>query len=147
MFYGSLICLRDDFYRFLDLEIKRARRYQNFFTVIRFEMLAEGKQWTQKQEKRFKSLANLLREEIRDADVIGQTWDNEIMIILPHCDQSGANVVQTRLNGVIKDFHFGNNDFKINSDRVCFPGEGTDMPEILKKVSAHNTDSLLMGMN
>jgi len=147
MFYGSLIYLRDDFYRFLDLEIKRARRYQNFFTVIRFEMLAEGKQWTQQQEKRFKSLANLLREEIRDADVIGQTWDNEIMIILPHCDQSGANVVQTRLNGVIKDFHFGNNDFKINSDRVCFPGEGTDMPEILKKVSANNTDSLLMGMN
>jgi hypothetical protein len=69
------------------------------------------------------------------------------MIILPHCDQSGANVVQTRLSGVIQDFHFGNNDFKINSDLVCFPGEGTDMPEILKKVSAYNTDSLLMGMN
>ena len=139
--------MREDFYRFLDLEIKRARRYQNFFSVIRFEMLAQSEAWTKRQEKHFKSLVNLLREEIRDADVIGQTWNNEVMIILPHCDQSGANVVQTRLGGVIKDFHFGKNDFKVNSDLVCFPVEGTDMPAILEKLSAHNKGSLAVGMN
>jgi hypothetical protein len=139
--------MREDFYRFLDLEIKRARRYQNFFSIIRFEMLARTKPWTRRQEKHFKSLVNLLREEIRDADVIGQTWDNEVMIILPHCDQSGANVVQMRLSGVIKDFHFGKNDFKVNSDLVCFPVEGTDMPAILEKLSAHHEESLVIGMN
>lgn len=139
--------MREDFYRFLDLEIKRARRYQNFFTVIRFEMLAQSKPWTKRQEKHFKSLVNLLREEIRDADVIGQTWKNEVMIILPHCDQSGADVVQTRLSGVVKDFHFGNNDFKVNLGLVCFPVEGTDMPAILEKLSAHNTDGIPVGMN
>jgi len=123
MFSASHICRREDFFRFLDLEIKRARRYQNFFSVMRFELGNDGTTGT----RSLKPLMALLREEIRETDVIGQTWDNEVMIIFPHCDFLGASVVKLRLNSLIKDFHFGDDGFKINSGLVCFPVEGTDM--------------------
>jgi len=143
MFSASHICRREDFFRFLDLEIKRARRYQNFFSVVRFELRNDGTKGTTS----LKPLITLLREEIRETDVIGQTWDNEVMIILPHCDFSGAGVVNLRLNSLIRDFHFGDDGFKMKSGLVCFPVEGTDMAEILNKLEVRNAEGSSMGTN
>jgi hypothetical protein len=147
MFPTNHICLREDFFRLLDLEIKRARRYQNFFSVMRFELQSGEEKTPGNPERGLKSLVELLREDIRETDVIGQTWDNEIMIILPYCDYSGADVVKTRLNSLVRDFQFGENSFKINSALVCFPIEGTDMTEILNRLKVCKPRMTVTGMN
>ena len=140
------IFAREAFLLFLDLEIKRARRYQNFFSVMRFR-LSGGGGGTGSQTNSLKSLAKLLRGEVRETDVLGQTKKNEIMLILPYCDSSGADVVNSRLNGLIRDFHFGKEEFKIDSGLVCFPVEATDMTEILKRLNTGPQSSRIEGMN
>ena len=140
MFSRSHLFVREDFFRFLDLEIKRARRYQNLFGVLRFELYNSGPGVRTNPEKGLKSVSKLLRDEIRETDILGQTKRNEIMILLPYCDSSGSEVVYTRLDRLIRDFHFGNHEFRINSSYVCFPTEGTDMAEILNKLEAHKVD-------
>jgi len=122
----------------LDLEIKRARRYQNFFAVMRFEVNEEVAKKAKIQANGLESLVKLLRGEIRETDVIGQTDQNEIMIILPYCDSSGADVVKIRLNNLVRDFRSGKGEFKIKSGLVCFPMEGTDMAEILTNLGTVN---------
>lgn len=146
MMVAGHIFARETFLLFLDFEIKRARRYQNFFSVVRFE-LSGGGGGAGSQTKSLKSLVKLLRGEVRETDVLGQTKKNEIMIILPYCDSSGADVVNTRLNGLIRDFHFGKEEFKIDSGLVCFPVEATDMTEILNRLNTSPQSSPLEGMN
>ncbi len=125
---------RDEFFRLLDLEIKRARRYQNFFSVMRFALHENGARATTVRAKSLNSLVKLLKGEIRETDVLGHTKKNEIMIILPYCDSSGADIVDSRLNSLIKEFRLGKDEFKIIFRLVCFPTEGTDMAEILKNL-------------
>ncbi len=136
MFAAEQVLAREAFLHYLNLEIKRARRYQNFFSVMRFELelrnnRADG---VKKRENGLKSLLKLLKEEIRETDILGQTRENEVMVLLPYCDCSGADVVNMRLGGLIRDFYFGNEEFRVKSGIACFPVEATDMPEILKKL-------------
>ncbi len=128
------IFAREAFLQFLDLEIKRARRYQNFFSVMRFELCDDNGKGTKRQTKSLRSLIELVTGEVRETDVVGRTTNNEIMIILPYCDSSGADVVNTRLNSLIRDFHFGNRGVKVNSGLVCFPVEANEMTEILNRL-------------
>lgn len=147
MFAGSHVFMREDFLHLLDLEIRRARRYQNLFGVLRFELHNPGGGGTRRQGKNLKTLLELLREEIRETDLVGQTKKNEIMILLPYCDSLGSEVVYRRLNGLIRDFHFGDDELKIISGSVCFPMEGTDMTEILNKLATHEINGSVGGTN
>ena len=134
MFSTSHVFMREDFFRFMDLEIKRARRYQNLFGVLRFELQNSALGARKNPEKSLKSVFKLLRDEVRETDILGQTKKNEIMILLPYCDSSGSEVVYARLDRLIKDYHFGEDVFKIDSNYVCFPTEGTDLAEILNRL-------------
>lgn len=138
MFSRNHIFAREDFFRLLDLEIKRARRYQNLFGVVRFELKEHGHGGIQNQGKNLRFMLKLLREEIRETDLLGQTEKNEVMILLPYCDSSGSEVVYARLDSLIKDFRFGKEKLKVSSGFVCFPMEGNDMTEILKKLQTRN---------
>jgi GGDEF domain-containing protein len=134
MFSRNHVFTGENFFRLLDLEIKRARRYQNLFGVLRFELNNRGSTISGNLGKDLKFVLKLVREEIRETDVLGQTEKNEIMVILPYCDSSGLEVVYARLNNLIRDFHFGDHQVKVHSGFVCFPMEGTDMEEILNKL-------------
>jgi len=141
MFSEGPVFVRDDFFQLLDLEIKRARRYQNLFGLLRFELLDTGGTDTGGRHKSLRSLLQLVREEIRETDLVGQTKKNEIMILLPYCDSIGSEVVYGRLNSLVRDFHFGNDQLKVISGYVCFPMEGTDMGEILNRLTDKSRDA------
>jgi GGDEF domain-containing protein len=136
MFSTTHIFEREDFFRLLDLEIKRARRYQNFFSVMRFELHNSRNRGVRTRGKTLTSLVKLLRDEIRETDVIGQTKKNEIMIILPYCDSSGADFLNKRLNSLVEDFYFGKKGFEIMSGLISFPVQANDMTEIIDKLKA-----------
>jgi hypothetical protein len=137
----------EDFFRLLDFEIKRARRYQNFFSVMRFALQGDGGSEESSQEERLKYLLNLVREEIRETDLIGQTTRNEIMIILPYCDPAGAKVVNTRLNRLVNDFHFDEEGLQVRSGLTIFPVQANNMTEILDSLNMAPKDTAPTGMN
>jgi GGDEF domain-containing protein len=138
MFSRGHVFRREDFFRLLDLEIKRARRYQNLFGVLRFELHGREAAMSRNLGKDVKFVVKLLQEEIRETDVLAQTEKNEIMVILPYCDSSGSEIVHARLNNLIRDFHFGNQNVTVRSGVVCFPMEGTDMEEVLDKLGTQS---------
>ena len=147
MFSKSHVFVREDFFRFLDLEIKRARRYQNLFGILRFELCNSKPNGTGNQGESLKFLLKLLQDEIRETDVLGQTEKNEVMIILPYCDSAGSRIVHSRLDALVRDLRLADNAFKINSAFVCFPMEGTDIQDILHRLVARSSNGGLPESN
>ena len=78
---------RDLFLFLLDLEVKRARRYQNFLCLL----LLKIKQFSKEDnggglQACYQTLSNLLMEEIRESDIIGSLELDKLVVLLPYAD-------------------------------------------------------------
>ena len=78
---------RDTFLYFLDLEVKRSRRYQNFFSILILRLAElhhhENSRGLQVCIQR---LAHLLMGEMRDSDILGALEESRLAILLPYAD-------------------------------------------------------------
>ena len=130
----SRILNRDVFLSLLDLEVKRARRYQNFLCLmsLKIEQLANGANGANLQFCR-RTLMNLLTEEIRESDIVGSLETNKMIVLLPYADAKSGAYVKSRFEDVLKYYDFKNNGFEIIVDQVCFPVHGTDTMDLIRK--------------
>jgi hypothetical protein len=130
----SRILNRDVFLFLLDLEVKRARRYQNFLCLmsLKIEQLGNGSNGANLQSCR-RTLMNLLMEEIRESDIVGSLETNKIVVLLPYADAKSGAYVKSRFEDVLKYYDFKNNGFEIVVDQVCFPVHGTDTMDLMRK--------------
>jgi len=130
----SRILSRDLFLFLLDLEVKRARRYQNFLCLLslKIERLAGDGDGANVQSCH-RTLINLLLEEIREGDVIGSIESNKLVVLLPYADAKAGAYVKSRFEDVLKYCDFKNNGFEIVVDQVCFPFHGTDTTDLIRK--------------
>jgi GGDEF domain-containing protein len=140
MFSGNHIFMREDFLRLLDLEIRRARRYQNLFGLLKFELQNRAFHGMVGNGKSLKFVLKLLSDELRETDVLGQTNENEVMVILPYCDPLGSETVHRRLSDILNELHLSDRGVQVQSRCACFPKEGTDMEEMLTKLETTNGD-------
>ena len=81
------ILAHDMFLNLLDLEVKRSRRYQNFFCILvmRLNQLSSHDNGTH-QLSCYQKLTHLLEEELRESDILGSLGDNCVAAILPYGD-------------------------------------------------------------
>ena len=126
---------RDRFYYFLDLEVKRSRRYQNFFCILILKLnhLAthdNGKGLNTCYEK----LTQLLKEELRESDILGALEENKLAALLPYADISAGDIARSRFEGSVKYFDFKNEGYDVLVDQICFPLDGTDNADLINKV-------------
>jgi GGDEF domain-containing protein len=126
---------RDRFYYFLDLEVKRSRRYQNFFCILILKLnhLAShdnGKGLNTCYEK----LTQLLKEELRESDILGALEENRLAALLPYADISAGDIAKSRFEGSVKYFDFKNEGYDVLVDQICFPLDGTDTAGLINKV-------------
>lgn len=129
------ILSREVFLYLLDLEVKRARRYQEFFSVLVMSLICLSNQDNgHSQQKCFEILSNLLREEFRDSDILGSLGEEKLAAILPYADASACNVARLRFEGSLKYCDFSQAGYEVKIDQICFPGDGTDINELVKKV-------------
>jgi GGDEF domain-containing protein len=139
-FQGSMeagfgrILNRDLFLFLLDLEVKRARRYQNFLCL----MLLKIKQLLKDHnggglETCNRILSNLLMEEMRESDIIGSLELNKLVVLLPYADVKAGDHVKSRFGDALKYYEFKNRGFEITIDQVCFPVHGTNTMDLIKK--------------
>jgi len=131
----SRILSRDLFLFLLDLEVKRARRYQNFLCLmsLKIERLT-GDGDVANLQSCHRTLINLLLEEIRESDTIGSLELNKLVVLLPYADAKAGAYVKSRFEDVLKYYDFKNNGFKVVVDQVCFPVHGTDTMDLIRKV-------------
>ena len=131
--YGRVLN-RDLFLFLLDLEVKRARRYQNFLCL----MLLKVNQFLKDRnggglETCHNTLRNLLGEEVRESDIIGSFGANKIVVLLPYADLRAGAHVKSRFEDALKCYDFKERGFEILVDQVCFPIHGTDSIELVRK--------------
>lgn len=126
----------ETFFYFLELEVKRARRYQDFFsllilTIRRFPGARDGNGFEKFHEK----LIRVLGEELRESDVVGSFGPDKMGVLLPHAEQSDAVRVRCRFEKNLKNEHFENEGNEIRIDQISFPLDGTDTAGLLKRVT------------
>ncbi len=129
---SSRIVSRDLFLYLLDLEVKRARRYQNFLCLL----LLNFDQSPTASETKFQSchetFRNLLMDETRETDILGSLGEKTLAILLPYADSAAGNNAKARFEGALKYFDSERKGYRIRIDQVCFPINGTDTNDLIK---------------
>ncbi len=127
---------RDLFFFLLDHEVKRARRYQNFLCLVLFKI----KQAPQEDHGRglnacYRTLSDLLIEEVRESDIIGSVALDKLIILLPYADLKAGARVKSRFEDVLKYYDFKSKGIEIMIEQVCFPVHGADMMDLFRKAT------------
>jgi len=128
---------REIFLYFLDLEVKRARRYQNFFSVLILKLVQlSDKNNSSGLHTCYKQLSHLLSEELRESDVLGSLGENKLVALLPYADVSAGGQAKSHFESSLKYYDFKCEGYEVRIDQVCFPMDGTDTIDLVKRVIA-----------
>jgi len=124
---------KDLFLYLLDLEVKRARRYQNFLCLLllHLQQFSKNHDGGNLQTCR-QTLSNLLREEMRESDILGSLGESEMVILLPYADMSAGSIARARFEGTLKYYDFKGKGYEVKIDQVCFPLNGTNTIDLVK---------------
>jgi len=122
------------FLTLLDLEVKRARRYQNFLSVLILKLNALSKENSGDLQTCYQMLANLLTEEVRESDVIGHLSKDRVGVLLPYADVSAGREAKSRFEDSLKYCNFKSKGCEVRIDQVSFPTHGTNTESLMKKV-------------
>ncbi len=137
MFAFGHVFNRQSFLFLLDLEIKKAQRYQNFLSLLSLTFDHLSSSLTENPTVSLTTMGNLLKDELRDTDVIGQGGTNRLFVMLPYADVGGAKKVRKRVEQILRDFGFGPKGFAVEIDEVCFPTHATSIEDLLRVAGNH----------
>ncbi len=126
---------REIFLYFLDLEVKRARRYQNFFSVL----IVRLNQTSNRDDGRslhscYQKLSHLLIEDLRESEILGSLEEDRLAALLPYADFSAGASAKSRFEGSLKYLDFENEGYEVSIDQICFPMDGTDIADLTQRV-------------
>ena len=118
----------------LDLEVKRAQRYQNFLSILIFRLkhTSHGTNGDGFQPC-YKLLSRLLAEEMRETDIIASLRGNKLAVLLPYADVDCGSAAKSRVENILKDYDLQNNGYEVVIQQVSFPMNGTSTIEMMKK--------------
>ena len=125
---------RDLFLYFLDHEVKRALRYQNFLSVLLLRLVpcsreVEGKGF----ENCCQTLKSVLKEEMRETDVLGLLAEDKWAALLPYADVNAVDQAKVRFENTLKYYDFRNWGYDVMVQQFTFPKNGTDTVEVIKR--------------
>jgi len=123
---------RQSFLFLLDLEIKRAQRYQNFLGLLSLTFGHLDPSVGENASISLKTLANLVKCELRDTDLVGQCTGNLLLVMLPYADMAGAHTVRERLEKILYEYGFGRKGFTVKINEVCFPTHAANFDDLLQ---------------
>jgi GGDEF domain-containing protein len=136
---------RQSFLFLLDLEIKRAQRYQNFLSLLSLTFGHLEPSVGEDASISLKTLANLVKGELRETDIVGQAAGNRILVMLPYADMAGAHTVRDRLEKILYEYGFGREGFAVVINEVCFPTHATSFNDLLQM--AGNLETIRISTN
>ena len=119
----------------LDLEVKRSRRYQNFFCILILKL----KELPDQNDGRalqacYQRLTHLMAEEARDSDVLGTLGQKRLAVILPYADMSSGSYTRSRFENSLQYCDFTREGYQVVVEQLCFPSDGADTPALVRKV-------------
>jgi hypothetical protein len=128
------ILSKDLFLYFLDHEIKRALRYQNFLSVLLLRLVPCSKGDDAKGlQNCCQTLRNVMNEEMRETDVLGFLAENKWAALLPYADGNAGDQAKIRFENTLKYYDFRSWGYDVMVQQFTFPKTGTDTVEVIKR--------------
>jgi hypothetical protein len=129
------ILSRDLFLYLIDYEIKRARRFQNFFCVLKLSLCQAPGRKSGDGAKTYEKMNRLLMDELRESDLLGSLGDNQWGAILPYATPGEGVQAKSRVVDHLKYYDFKNEGYELTIDQICFPEDGTAATDVISRVT------------
>jgi GGDEF domain-containing protein len=125
---------RELFIYFLDFEVKRARRYQNYLSLLFMKFIHSSNAGDEKDlQTSYQTFTELIEEEFRETDLLGSLGEDRLAVLIPYADEETGKLVKSRFEKNLKHYDFKTNGFEIAVQQINFPINGTSAMDILKK--------------
>ncbi len=101
----------------LEEELNRIRRYKYPLSALMLDLdffkQVNDKYGHLQGDTTLKNLAALLKKSLRSVDIICRYGGEEIVILLPHINFHGAQLIAERLRSRVEEYYFGTKDIPI----------------------------------
>lgn len=138
---------REFFEYLLDLEVHKAVRYLYFFSLLVIQPNGNGVQ----DESIAKTIAQLIRGEIRGTDVVGRIGEDRFFVILHQADFQQARGIGERIRQKISHYTFVVKEQEVRKTvsigGACFPTHANDMDSLILKAEEMLNQSKMGGGN
>jgi diguanylate cyclase (GGDEF)-like protein len=130
--------------------ISRSRRYENPLSLVTMSVTnLDNIQKSTGQvgaDKMILAISQLLRDQLRWADLVGRMDTGDFIFVLPETDQSAAIALANKIAGKFTDLNIPVDDQQSNKPEACFGvaswSKGDDSAQLLARTaSAANTAS------
>jgi diguanylate cyclase (GGDEF)-like protein len=129
-----LFSARELFDDYLEMELRRCVRYQNYTALLLAEMTSSDPRVFQvNNAQTVDKLCSLIRKELRDSDVVCNFGGDVISIVLLYSDKSIAEKVGNRLLSWISDYLSRQREQSTSYlciGGACFPSDATDLSSL-----------------
>jgi GGDEF domain-containing protein len=122
----------------LETELKRAMRAQNFVTLVVLEMRREWEGLIlSADDGTLAELADVVRREVRDTDVVGQSGSGLLSLLLLDADFEHSTRVVDRVMGRVDDYDF-TRPLHIAVGAACYPTHAVDAGSLRRQARARS---------
>ncbi len=126
-----LFSVRELFDDYLEMELRRCVRYQNYTALLLAEMICKSPRvFYENNAKPVDKLCALIRKELRDSDIVGNFGGEVVSILLLNSEKSIAEKVGNRLLSWISNYLTRQEEqpaFCLSIGGACFPSDATDL--------------------
>lgn len=126
----TMVFGKEPFLFFLNMEISKAIRYQNYLSLLLVGVEA-GRRQVKPIREQVKRLASILTTEVRRTDIIGRLDVDKLSVILLNADRAACRIVKDRLAAILEDYRLPS-----SLGLACFPSDSTDANNLLKRALA-----------
>ncbi len=140
---------RDAFEYLLDLEIKKAMRYQYFFSLLIIE--PDLREDIHNESDIIKTIAEIISDEVRNTDTIGRMGKDNFYVILPHAETSSTSMVAERIRNRVESYTFSKNNGMtkktISIGAACFPTHSNEIKNLVNNATEMMNRAKVAGGN
>ena len=121
----------------LDGELKRAVRSQNFLTLVTLETHREWDGMSVAADNgTVENLAQIVRHEVRDTDLLGYAPDGMLALVLLDADYENSTKVIDRLVQRMESTEFPA-PLRVSLGAACYPTHAVDADSLKKQAVSH----------
>lgn len=128
------IVSREIFFHLLDLEVKRARRYQNFFCVLIMKLIRHSPDDGTGRMDCYGRLARMLKDEFRESDILSCLSENCVAALLPYGDAVAGERTRSRCEANLEYLNLPLRGYGVKVEQLLFPVDGTSSSDLIQKL-------------
>ena len=121
----------------LDGELRRAVRSQNYLTLVTVETSREFDGMTMAADRgTVGEVAQIIRNEVRDTDVLGLTTQGQLSLVLLDADYDNSTRVIDRLVERMNHYDFPS-PLRLSLGAACYPTDAVDAASLQQRAVSH----------